>query len=111
MVSALEQLRARRAAAPPAVRAGPLAGTAAGLTLAALAGSGRVLAVHSDVLGEPVLLAGDGADLGLWLLTRPERRGCLVYRARELALLLDAGPDGLRRVHEAKRLFGGEVVA
>lgn len=74
-------------------------------TLDAFASSGEVRSVCSQVLGEEVLFAADNAALPA------DTGGRVVYRARELALLAGVTPEHLRRIHEAKRVFGGEVVA
>lgn len=96
MPTLTEQARAVR----DRVRAVP-AGT---LTLAQFAGSGRTEQVYSDVLGEEVLFAADNAHV-------PDTETRIVYQSRELALLLDATPEGLRLTHEVKKWFGGEIEA
>lgn len=83
----------------------------AGPSLSEFPQSGRVVRWDSDVLGESVLVAGDAADVDLWLLEHPEARGAVVYRAREVPLLRGATPGGLRLLHQVKELFGGDVVA
>lgn len=74
------------------------------MTLAQFAGSGRVVVIYSDVLGEEVLLAADNARL-------PEGETRPVYRARELAGLAEWSADGLRLLHEVKARFGAEIEA
>ncbi len=78
------------------------------LTLAQFAGSGRVVAVFSDVLDCEVVFAADNAAV-------PEGEMRLVYRARELAAVWGADssirPDTLRLLHEVKTHFGGDVEA
>ena len=83
-------------------------------TVAAFARSGRRLVIRSAVLGEPVILAADDADLDSEMGTRWRRGrglppGTPVYRAREMPALLGLSPAGLRLVHEVKTTFDGEV--
>jgi len=100
MPTLTERARAHREAA----KAAP----AGSLTLAQFAGSGRVVVIYSDVLGEEVIFAADNARLA------PEEARP-VYRARELAVIW--GEDGsisaagLRLLHEVKVRFASEVTS
>lgn len=70
-----------------------------------LATQGR-FAMHSEVLGETVLIAKDG-------ITPPGSDMAVVYtleELRELAKPPRVGPQELRFLHEAKKQFGGKVV-
>lgn len=77
-------------------------------TLAEFATSGRIVRLWSDVLGQEVVFAADNADAA----KLPP--GVPVYFARELAALW--GEDGnirpsyLRRIHEAKTMFDGDII-
>lgn len=94
MATLIEQARAIRdqAKAVPTVT----------LTLAQFAESRRIIAIYSEVLDEEVIFAADNARL-----LEPGTR--TVYRARELALLSDWSPEGLRLAHEVKKKFGGQI--
>jgi len=61
-----------------------------------------VVAVTSEVLDGPILLASDNA-----ILDPGERRP--VYRAAEIRELLGLSPKDLRQVHRVKVIFGGTV--
>jgi len=63
-----------------------------------------VIRVSSEVLGESVIFASDNAAVD------PGER-LVVYRARELKLLLGAGPKDIRTLHTAKKEFGGTIEA
>lgn len=73
------------------------------MTLAQFAVSKRLLRIYSRVLDEEIWLAADAADV----TCLPD--GAVIYRARELALLRDWSPDGLRLAHEVKTRFGAEL--
>src|SRR5690606_24837228 len=62
------------------------------------------IAIYSEVLGEPIILARDEEA------AKVAPAGFVTYTEAEVALLLTATPDELRQVHEAKRFFGGRVV-
>lgn len=62
------------------------------------------VAIYSEVLAEPIILAKDEEAA----MAAPA--GFVTYTEAEVALLLTATPDELRQVHEAKRRFGGRVV-
>lgn len=89
---------------------------AAGLMrLSKFATAGLLLAVHLPQLkGEVVWLASDNTPLALDALGHYQGR--VVYRAREwqhlYALRVRGELDdiGLRLIHEAKKVFGGEVI-
>lgn len=65
--------------------------------------------VWSRVLGEPVVWVRDGK------VAIPERwKDAVKYHLRELEALTrppKPGPEELRKLHQAKRLFGGEIGA
>jgi len=62
------------------------------------------IAIYSEVLGEPIILARDEEA------AKAAPVGFVTYTEAEVALLLTAAPDELRQVHEVKRRFGGRVV-
>lgn len=62
------------------------------------------VAIYSEVLAEPIILAKDEEA------AKAAPAGFVTYTEAEVALLLTATPDELRQVHEAKRRFGGRVV-
>ncbi len=109
-MTALEELRAMRqaqAAAKP-TDVSPKSPKTSGVTLAQFAGSGRVVVIYSDVLGEEVVFAADNAPVSV-AEPRP------VYRARELAVIWgedgSISADGLRLLHEVKTRFASEVTS
>ena len=61
------------------------------------------IAIYSEVLGEPIILARDEEA------AKVAPAGFVTYTEAEVALLLTATPDELRQVHEAKRLTGGWI--
>lgn len=79
------------------------AGEVCAMPLSEFAEAGLVVEVRSEVLGEVVIFASDNA-----VVDPGERR--VVYWAAELRTLLGVGGDDLRRLHAAKRAFGGTVV-
>ena len=62
------------------------------------------IAIYSEVLREPIILARDEEA------ARAAPAGFVTYTEAEVALLLTATPDELRQVHEAKKFSGGRVV-
>jgi hypothetical protein len=63
------------------------------------AGSGLVVHVESEVVGEAVLFAADAY--------RAVPGDPIAYGARELAVLCGAAPELIRLVHAVKRTFPG----
>src|SRR5690606_26953676 len=61
------------------------------------------IAIYSEVLGEPIILARDEEA------AKAAPAGFVTYTEAEVALLLTATPDELRQVHKAKRLTGGWI--
>lgn len=61
------------------------------------------IAIYSEVLREPIILARDEEA------AKAAPAGFVTYTEAEVALLLTATPDELRQVHEAKRLTGGWI--
>ena len=62
------------------------------------------IAIYSEVLREPIILARDEEA------AKAAPAGFVTYTEAEVALLLTATPDELRQVHEAKKFCGGRVV-
>src|SRR5690606_22405401 len=62
------------------------------------------VAIYSEVLREPIILARDEEA------AKVAPTGFVTYTEAEVALLLTATPEELRQVHEVKRRFGGRVV-
>ena len=72
------------------------------MRLSEFASAGLVVTVYSEVLGETIVFASDNA-----VVDPGERRP--VYQAAELLEVLDLDPEGLRRVHQVKKIFGGTL--
>lgn len=75
------------------------------LTIAEFARSGRVVRIHSTVLGCEFVHAADNADPA-----KVGPRGVPVYWAREFKHLRDVGAEELRLIHHVKVEFDGELV-
>lgn len=75
------------------------------MSLQAFNEQGRVVAIHSRILGCEVILAADGAVL-------PATEARPVYRVEELVALLqgELSAEGLRQVHATKVVFSGRVL-
>ncbi len=103
----LHELRRQKERREPA-ELSPKSPTTSGVPLAQFAGSGRVVAIYSDVLGEEAVFAADNARL-------PEGETRPVYRARELVVIWgedgSISAEGLRLLHEVKTRFGAEIEA
>jgi len=63
------------------------------------------VAIYSEVLREPIILARDEEA------AKAAPAGFVTYTEAEVALLLTATPDELRQVHKTKRFFSGAVVS
>lgn len=104
--------RAGRFDRPPA--AAPMTPKEAGqMGLSEFARAGLLLAVRLPLLGETVWLASDNAKIEAD--ARGHLKGCVVYRAHEWAHLVECVARGmdlrdLRLIHEAKKVFGGELL-
>ncbi|MCH9647759.1 MAG: hypothetical protein K0U98_05935 [Deltaproteobacteria bacterium] len=72
------------------------------MSLAEFSRAHLVVEVCSEVLQESVVFASDNATVD-----SGEQR--VVYRARELSLLLSLGADELRSLHAAKKIFGATL--
>ncbi len=71
--------------------------------LSRFAASRLACLVRSALLGEDVVFAGNSAKVPA------EWAGVAVYRGAELKKLLEAGPEDLAAIHQAKKLFGATV--
>ncbi len=76
----------------------------ASLGLAALAESRLSIEVFSEVLGETILLVGNGVEY-------PADEQRVVYRSDELEMLLELDRPQVVRLHQLKKLFRGTLFA
>lgn len=74
----------------------------AAMGLADFSRSDLVVRVESSVLGESVLFAGARAKV-------PPKTEFVVYRGEELEVVQRLDSDGLRVVHQVKKLFNGRI--